>query len=67
MKDKALDRRILQLADRAGIEGGRVYEVDKSTDTKEINAYVAGLGNTKRIVLWDTTVRAAGRIRSCCS
>jgi Zn-dependent protease with chaperone function len=54
MKDKALEADILQLAERAGIEGGRVFEVAKSEDTKAINAYVAGVGGTKRIVLWDT-------------
>jgi Zn-dependent protease with chaperone function len=57
MKDKALESRILQLADRAGIAGGRVYEVDKSTDTNALNAYVTGFGATKRIVLWDTTIK----------
>jgi STE24 endopeptidase len=54
MKDRALESRILTLAGRAGIPGSRVYEVDKSVDTKTINAYVTGLGSTKRIVLWDT-------------
>jgi len=54
MKDKALEARILSLAGRAGIEGSRVYEVDKSVDTRTVNAYVTGLGSTKRIVLWDT-------------
>ena len=54
MKDKALESQILALADRAGIEGSRVYEVNKSVDTKTVNAYVTGLGGTKRIVLWDT-------------
>jgi len=54
MKDKALESRILALADRAGIEGSRVYEVNKSVDTKAVNAYVTGFGKTKRIVLWDT-------------
>jgi Zn-dependent protease with chaperone function len=54
MKDQALEARILALADRAGIEGGRVYEVQKSVDTKQVNAYVTGFMNTKRIVLWDT-------------
>jgi STE24 endopeptidase len=54
MKDKALEAQILSLAQRAGIEGSRVYEVDKSADTKTVNAYVTGLGATKRIVLWDT-------------
>ena len=56
MKDKALETKILQLATRAGIEGGRVYEVDKSADTKAIDAYVNGFGSTKRIVLWDTAI-----------
>ena len=54
MKDKQLEARILALAHRAGIEGGRVFEVDKSVDTKTVNAYVTGLFGTKRIVLWDT-------------
>ncbi|MDQ3221942.1 MAG: M48 family metallopeptidase [Gemmatimonadota bacterium] len=54
MKDKALETRILSLARRAGIEGSRVYQVDKSVDTRTVNAYVTGLGRTKRIVFWDT-------------
>ena len=56
MKDKALEARILSLARQAGIEGSRVYQVDKSRDTKMVNAYVTGLGSTKRIVLWDTAL-----------
>ena len=56
MKDKSLEGAILSLAGRAGIEGGRVFEVDKSVDTKAVNAYVTGFGQTKRIVLWDTTI-----------
>jgi len=57
MQDKALEQKILTLADRAGIEGSRVYQVNKSVDTKTLNAYVAGLFGTKRIVLWDTTLK----------
>jgi STE24 endopeptidase len=56
MQDKALETKILNLAQRAGIEGGRVYEVAKSEDTKALDAYVAGFGSTKRIVLWDNTI-----------
>ncbi|HEV2669293.1 MAG TPA: M48 family metallopeptidase, partial [Blastocatellia bacterium] len=56
MKDRELEAKILQLAGRAGIEGGRVYEVAKSEDTKALNAYVTGFGGTKRIVLWDTII-----------
>lgn len=54
MHDKALEARVLALANRAGINGSRVYEVDKSADTKTVNAYVTGFADTKRIVLWDT-------------
>jgi STE24 endopeptidase len=61
MKDKSLEADILTLADRAGIEGGRVFEVDKSIDTKAVNAYVNGLGQTKRIVLWDTIIAKLDR------
>jgi len=57
MKDKGLEQKILALAERSGIEGGRVYEVEKSVDTKTVNAYVNGFANTKRIVLWDTIIK----------
>ena len=56
MQNKALEAKILSLAGRAGIEGGRVYQVNKSVDTKTLNAYVAGVFGTKRIVIWDTTL-----------
>jgi Zn-dependent protease with chaperone function len=58
MKNQALEAKILELAARSGIEGGRVFEVAKSEDTKALNAYVTGFGGTKRIVLWDTTIAA---------
>jgi Zn-dependent protease with chaperone function len=58
MQDKKLEQQILTLAAKAGIQGGRVYEVDKSQETKALNAYVIGFGSTKRIVLWDTTLKA---------
>ena len=57
MKDQALETEILRLADRAGIDGGRVFEVNKSEDTEAMNAYVGGLLETKRIVLWDTLLK----------
>ena len=61
MKDKALEADILALADRAGIEGSRVFEVNKSVDTETVNAYVAGLASSKRIVLWDTLLKKLDR------
>lgn len=57
LKDKALETRILALADRAGIPGSRVFEVNASKQSSKINAYVTGLFNTKRIVLYDTIIK----------
>lgn len=54
MKNKALEAEVLATAERAGVEGARVFEVDKSVDTEKVNAYVTGIGRSKRIVLWDT-------------
>jgi Zn-dependent protease with chaperone function len=54
MRDKQLEAQILDVAARAGIEGGRVFEADMSADTNAVNAYVTGFGGSKRIVLWDT-------------
>ena len=61
MHDKDLEAEILALAERAGIEGSRVYEVDKSADTKAVNAYVTGFMGTQRIVLWDTLIAKLDR------
>lgn len=57
MQDKALESRILAEAHRAGIKSARVFEVDKSADTNELNAYVTGIGGSTRIVLWDTIIK----------
>lgn len=54
LEDQVLRQKLLDLASRAGIEGGRVYQVDKSKQTKTLNAYVTGIGPTARIVMWDT-------------
>jgi Zn-dependent protease with chaperone function len=54
MKNKALEQSILELGGKAGIASSRVFEVNKSVDTKAVNAYVTGFMGTKRIVLWDT-------------
>ncbi len=48
---------VLSLASRAGVEVGEVYEVDASRRTTASNAYVAGLGQTKRVVLYDNLLR----------
>ena len=45
---------VLELAERAGVDVGQVYSVDASRRTTAANAYIAGLGTTKRVVLYDT-------------
>ncbi len=45
---------IRQLADRAGIPVEEVLVMDASRRTNKANAYFAGIGKTKRIVLYDT-------------
>jgi STE24 endopeptidase len=45
---------VLELARAAGVNVGEVYSVDASRRTTAANAYVAGLGPTKRVVLFDT-------------
>ncbi len=54
LHDQVLKRDLIAEASRAGIDAARVYEVDKSKQTTTMNAYVTGLGPSKRIVLWDT-------------
>jgi STE24 endopeptidase len=45
---------VLELATAAGVKVGEVYSVDASRRTTAANAYVTGLGPTKRVVLFDT-------------
>ena len=48
---------VLALAKRAGVDVGEVYEIDASRRTSAANAYVNGLGRTKRVVLYDNLLR----------
>jgi STE24 endopeptidase len=45
---------VLKLAEAAGVRVGEVYSIDASRRTTAANAYVSGLGPTKRVVLFDT-------------
>jgi STE24 endopeptidase len=57
---------VLDLGRRAGVKIGEVYRVDASRRSTAINAYVDGLGSTKRVVLYDNTIRELppGELRS---
>jgi STE24 endopeptidase len=47
---------VLELARRSEVSVGQVYRVDASRRTTGLNAYVWGLGKTKRVVLYDTLI-----------
>jgi len=57
LPDGALRSEVLELARRSDVRVGQVYEVDASRRTTAANAYVGGLGPTKRVVLYDTLLR----------
>lgn len=58
LKDKELEEKILSLADRANIPSDHVFEVNMAEKTNALNAYVTGIGENSRIVLWDTTLNS---------
>lgn len=53
LEEGELRRDTLELARRADVQVGEVYVMDASRRTTAANAYVAGLGATKRVVLYD--------------
>lgn len=56
MENRELESRILAVAERAGIDGGTIMQIDSSADSRTLNAAVMGFGSTKRIVVTDTLV-----------
>jgi STE24 endopeptidase len=52
---------VLALAREAGVSVGEVFSVDASRRTTAANAYVTGLGPTKRVVLFDTLLERYSR------
>ena len=56
MSPSPLRTRIETLASKAGISGGRILIESTSSRTTHVNAYVAGLGPTTRIVINDTAL-----------
>jgi len=54
LPDDELRHQVLELAAAASVKVGEVYSVDASRRTTAANAYVTGLGPTKRVVLFDT-------------
>ncbi|HMD84688.1 MAG TPA: M48 family metallopeptidase [Terriglobia bacterium] len=58
----ALVERIEAMLKHAGlsIPRARIFEMDASSRTKAVDAYVSGLGASKRVVVWDTTLKKMG-------
>ena len=61
LKDKnpGLVRSIEKLTEKAGmpIPAERMFLMQASAKTNQINAYVTGIGASKRVVIWDNTIR----------
>lgn len=57
-KDPALTQALEKMVQRAGenIPPERMFWMDASEKLNALNAYVTGIGASKRIVVWDTTI-----------
>jgi STE24 endopeptidase len=59
LEDEALAATLRSLAERAGVPVRGVLVADASRRTTRTNAYVSGLGPTRRVVVWDTLLAEA--------
>lgn len=58
LDDTGLTTRLLSLAEQAGAPVREVLVADASRRTNKVNAYVSGLGASRRVVVWDTLLEA---------
>ena len=58
-KQPALVAEIEKVVHRGGLEipRDRMYQMNASEKVNSLNAYVTGFGASKRVVVWDTTIR----------
>ena len=54
LEDEDMTGRVDRIADLAGVQISGTYVADESKRSRRDNAYVAGLGATRRVVLFDT-------------
>ena len=52
---------VLALGEAAGVDIGEVYRVDASRRVSSLNAYVDGIGSSKRVVIYDNLLEQAKR------
>lgn len=57
LKDTELEKQIKKILQSAGLKIKAVFQMDASKRSSHSNAYFTGLGNTKRIVLFDTLLK----------
>ncbi|SHM46498.1 M48 family metalloprotease [Gracilibacillus kekensis] len=56
LENGELNQGIVDLTTEAGIEDADIFVINKSEKVSTYNAYVTGIFNHARIVLWDTTI-----------
>lgn len=59
LEDERLAGELRALAERAGVPVRNVLVADAGRRTTKVNAYVSGLGRTRRVVLYDTLLASA--------
>jgi STE24 endopeptidase len=59
LEDETLAASVRLLAQRAGVPVREVLVADASRRTTKVNAYVSGIGRTRRVVVFDTLLEAA--------
>jgi len=52
---------VFEMAREAGVDVGQVYVMDASRRTTAANAYVTGIGHTKRVVIYDNLLEKFSR------
>jgi STE24 endopeptidase len=59
LEEEEVSGEVRRLAARAGVPVRAVLVADASRRTRKVNAYVSGLGRTRRVVLYDTLLEKA--------
>jgi STE24 endopeptidase len=59
LQDETLAASLRRLSTRAGVPVREVLVADASRRTTKVNAYVSGIGRTRRVVVFDTLLEAA--------
>jgi len=57
LEDKELKEAIEEMMEKVGFKSSGIYVMDASKRDTRLNAYFAGLGKTKRVVLFDTLLK----------